>query len=80
MRPQSARNDANASASAYLEAGDLPIGAYDAIDRLATEHANRKYGGSIESEFGTKKCIDFFESDALHDLASKLTRSKSRAR
>jgi len=41
VRPQSARNDANASASAYLEAGDLPIGAYDAIDRLATEPTER---------------------------------------
>lgn len=74
------RNDANASASAYLEAGDLPIEVYDAVDHLANKYANRKYGGSIESEFGTKKCIDFFESNALRDLAAKLVDSNPTTR
>ncbi|BCQ22580.1 hypothetical protein NK8_06910 [Caballeronia sp. NK8] len=66
-----AKSDANATASAYLEKSNLPMDAYDAADRLASDYANRKYAGSIESGFGTKKCIDFFESEELRELATR---------
>ncbi|WP_160147403.1 T6SS amidase immunity protein Tai4 family protein [Caballeronia pedi] len=75
-----AKSDANASASAYLEKGDLPMEAYDAADRLASDYANRKYTGSIESEFGTKKCIDLFESEALSELATRQVGAQRKAR
>ena len=75
-----ATKDANATASAYLEEGDLPIEAYHALDQLATDYANRKYSGSIDPTFGTKKCIDLFESDALRALAIKQVDSKAKTR
>ena len=70
------REDANATASAYLEFGRQPIEAYDALRELAEQYANRKYGGSIKSEFNTMKCIDLFHSKELDNLTSKLSRNK----
>lgn len=66
------RADANATASAYLEFGQQPIEAYDALRVLAKRYADRKYGGSIKSELNTMKCIDLFHSRALDDLTRKL--------
>lgn len=72
----SARNDANATASAYLEFGRQPIEAYDALRKLAEQYANRKYGGSLNSEFNTAKCIDLFHSKELDRLTSSLAKKK----
>lgn len=68
------RDDANATASGYLEFGRQGIEAYDALRELAHEYANRKYGGSIKSEFNTMKCIDLFHSKDLDRLVTKLVR------
>ncbi|AKJ31964.1 T6SS amidase immunity protein Tai4 family protein [Caldimonas brevitalea] len=70
-----AKADANATASAYLEFGQQPIEAYDALRDLADRYANRKYGGAVESEFNTMKCIDLFHSKELDQLASKLAKN-----
>src|SRR5437016_81631 len=59
---QNARSDANATASAYLEYGHQSIEAYEPLRNLAEKFAGRKYGGSINSEFNTMKCIDLFNS------------------
>lgn len=64
--------DANATASVYLEAGKVPVDAYGAIDQLASDYASRHCTGSIDSSFGTKKCIDLFDSKALDDLTRRL--------
>ena len=69
-----AKNDANATASAYLEFGHQRIETYDALRNLAERYANRKYGGSIKSEFNTMKCIDLFHSKELDDLARRFAR------
>lgn len=69
-----ARDDANATASAYLEFGRQKIEAYDTLRALAHQYANRKYGGSIKSDFNTMKCIDLFHSKDLDRLVIKLVR------
>jgi hypothetical protein len=65
--------DASATASAYLEFGEQPLEAYDEIEELVKKYVNRKYGGSIPSEFNTMKCIDLFHSAELDDLVTKHT-------
>lgn len=75
-KDESTRDDANATASAYLEFGRQPIEAYDALRELVERYANRKYGGSIQSEFNTMKCIDLFHSKELGNLTSKLSKNK----
>jgi Type VI secretion system (T6SS), amidase immunity protein len=67
-----ARDDANATASAYLEFGHQKIEAYDALRELALQYAHRKYGGSIKSDFNTMKCIDLFHSKELDRLVTQL--------
>lgn len=62
------RDDANATASAYLEFGNQPIEAYQALGKLVERYAGRTYSGSIASEFNTMKCIDLYHSDALESL------------
>lgn len=70
------REDANATASAYLEFGHQPVEAYDRLRALAEQYANKKYSGSIPSDFNTMKCIDLFHSKKLNDLAGKLSHRK----
>ncbi|GGD56415.1 T6SS amidase immunity protein Tai4 family protein [Caballeronia grimmiae] len=66
------KRDAEATASIYLEAGIVPADAYSAVDQLATDYANRHYTGSIDSSFGTKKCIDLFDGKPLDHLTKRL--------
>ncbi len=72
----SERDDANATASAYLEFGRQPIEAYDALRELTEKYAKRKYDSVIKSELNTMKCIDLFHSEELDNLAGKLSRRK----
>ncbi|MBR0567059.1 hypothetical protein J5J83_13130 [Azoarcus sp. L1K30] len=71
-----ARDDANATASAYLEFGRQGIEAYEALRELAHQYANRKYGGSIKSDFNTMKCIDLFHSKDLDRMVTKLVHQR----
>ncbi|WP_347989666.1 T6SS amidase immunity protein Tai4 family protein [Methylomonas sp. AM2-LC] len=71
-----AREDANATASAYLEFGRQRIEDYDTLRSLVEKYVNRKYAGSIKSDFNTMKCIDLFHSKELDDLASKFSKKK----
>ena len=66
-----AKEDANATASAYMEFGKQPIEAYDALRALAERYAQRKYSGAVQSEFNTMKCIDLLHSKELEVLAGK---------
>ncbi|MGC4096853.1 MAG: T6SS amidase immunity protein Tai4 family protein [Nitrospira sp.] len=65
------KEDANATASAYMEFGKQPIEAYDALHDLADRYAHRKYSGAVQSEFNTMKCIDLLHSKELEALAGK---------
>lgn len=71
-----AGQDATASASAYLEFGRQPIQVYEALGVIVDKHVNKKYAGSVRSEFNTMKCIDLFHSKELDDLSSKHSASK----
>jgi hypothetical protein len=68
------KNDANATASAYLEYGKVSIEAYDELSALVNNYAKRSYGGSIKSDYNTMKCIDMFQSKELDRLANKLSK------
>jgi hypothetical protein len=70
------REDANASASAYLEFGRQPIQVYEALGGIVDKYVNKKYAGSVRSEFNTMKCIDLFHSKELDDASGKFSASK----
>jgi hypothetical protein len=67
------REDANASAGAYLEFGRQPIEAYEELRDLASKYAARTYSSSnsAEAELNTMKCIDLFHSEELNALATQ---------
>ncbi|MFT4171044.1 MAG: T6SS amidase immunity protein Tai4 family protein [Rhodocyclaceae bacterium] len=67
------REDANASASAYLEFGRQPIEAYEELRDLASKYEARIYShsSSVKSELNTMKCIDLFHSKELNALATQ---------
>lgn len=65
------RKDANATASAYLEFGNQPIEAYEALGELVKDYASRRYTGSIDSAFNTMKCVDLYHSEALDRLVAR---------
>ena len=70
------KEDANASASAYLEFGRQPLEVYETLSHLIDKYANKKYAGSVHSSFNTMKCIDLFHSKELDELASKFSAAK----
>lgn len=62
------RDDANATAGAYLEFGHQPIETYEAIDQLVGKFTKREYAGSTKSPYNTMKCIDLFHSRELEGV------------
>lgn len=72
---QKARDDADATASAYMEYSRLPIESFDSLRKLAQQYAAKRYGGSIPSDFNTMKCIDLYHSKELDALATKLLKA-----
>lgn len=70
------KEDANATAGAYLEFGHQPIEAYDALSTLVTKFVNRKYASTVGSDLNTMKCIDLFHSKELDALTSRLAKTK----
>lgn len=73
---QMSKDDANASAAAYLESGKQPIEAYEKVSELAVKYAKLNYGSVSGSKLNTMKCIDLFNSKELDSLAGKLSRAK----
>jgi hypothetical protein len=73
---QSSKDDANATAGAYLESGKQPIEAYEKLGEMAVRYAKLNYGGASGSKLNTMKCIDLFNSKELDALADKLSRAR----
>ena len=73
-----AKDDANATASAYLEFGRQSLEVYDELSKLVNKYVARTYAGSVESHFNTMKCIDLFHSRELDRLASELAKKPGR--
>lgn len=69
-----AKEDANATASAYMEFGKQPIEAYEPLRELADTYSKRIYGGAVQSELNTMKCIDLMHSKELETLAARLAK------
>ncbi|CAG0943522.1 hypothetical protein BROC_02323 [Candidatus Brocadiaceae bacterium] len=68
---EQAKQDAEISASAYLEYGKASIEAYEKGDKLVDKFLSRKYSGSIKSTYNTMKCIDLFLSKEVEKLVHK---------
>jgi hypothetical protein len=66
-----AKDDAQLTASAYLEFGNLPIEAYDEGESLVDQYLKRHYSGVINGNYNTMKCIDLFHGKELDALARK---------
>lgn len=77
-KTQDAKDDANATASAYMEFGKFPIETYEPLRELADRYAKRLYGGAAPGEFNTMKCIDLMHSKELEALTSRLARAAKR--
>lgn len=65
--------DAGSTAGAYLEFGKQDLAVYDELRALVAKYVDLKYGGSVQSEFNTMKCIDLFHSKELDRLTTKAT-------
>lgn len=72
----SVKDDADSTASAYLEYGKQPIETYHALDKLADKYAKLKYSGAISSDFNTMKCIDLFYSKELDNFVNQQVSKK----
>lgn len=70
------RADANAAASAYMEAGRQPIEKYAPLRELVKEFTSKNYSGSIKSDFDTMKCIDLFNSKTLYSTVRRIILQK----
>lgn len=68
--------DAGSTAGAYLEFGKQDLAVYDELRALVAKYVDLKYGGSVQSEFNTMKCIDLFHSKELDRLTTKATASR----
>ena len=70
-----AKDDANATAAAYMEFGKQSVEAYEPLRELADRYAKRVYGGAARSEFNTMKCIDLLHSKELDALTARLAKA-----
>ncbi len=70
------RDDANATASAYLEYGKQSIETYNQLDELVDKYVNLAYGGSVKSDFNTMKCIDLYHSKELRKMVLTALKNK----
>jgi Type VI secretion system (T6SS), amidase immunity protein len=64
-----AGDDAAKTAAAYLEMGGAGIEAYEKLDALAGRYLERRYTGSVRSNYNTMKCLDLYDSEELDRLA-----------
>lgn len=70
---KAAKEDAQLTASAYLEFGNVPIEAYDEGERLVDQYLRRHYSGVIKGQYNTMKCIDLFHGREVAELVRKYT-------
>lgn len=66
-----AKREAGAAAGGYLELGSLNIEAYHASATMAGQFLAKKYVGINGDTLTVMKCIDFFHSKELDQLAKK---------
>jgi hypothetical protein len=71
LEGDAATREAAAAAGGYLELGALNIEAYHATATLAEQFLAKKYSGINGEKLTVMKCIDFFHSKELDQLAKK---------
>ncbi|GGD20113.1 MULTISPECIES: T6SS amidase immunity protein Tai4 family protein [Franconibacter] len=67
----SLKNDAQASAAAWLEASNLPVAAFEEADAATAQALQAKTGGSIKSDYRVLKCSLIAESQKIQALYNK---------
>ena len=65
------RDEAAAAESAYLEFGDHPLEAYQAVRDMAHRWLQRTYPSIRNANLDVMKCIDFSESAELGAMARR---------
>ena len=68
------KQDAVASAAAYLEQGKQPIEAYEQLGALVTSALADPKSGSVPSSYKTKTCIDLFNGQQLDKAVKRLAK------
>jgi hypothetical protein len=68
--------DARSAAGAYLERGNLPAAAYEALVGLVEEKLTENYLGKSGNQLQLMKCIDAMHSDGLKAIARRYIRPK----
>jgi len=63
--------DSRAAAGGYLELGQFPIEAYEEAASLSKTFLAKEYLGKHGEKLTLMKCIDFFHSKELDQLAKK---------
>ena len=66
--------DSKAAAGGYLELGRLPIEAYEEAASLGRKFLVREYQSISGEKLTLMKCIDFFHSKELEQLAKKYSK------
>lgn len=67
----SLKDDANASAAAWLEASTLPVEAFEEADTVIDRQLKENVGGTGVGEYQVLKCTLIADSDAIHKLYGK---------
>ncbi len=71
------KRDMADGAQGYIELGSFPIEIYEEAFQLSKKFVAKKYEGKNGEKLSGMKCIDFFHSKELEQLAKKAARQAS---
>lgn len=72
------RADAAATARGYLELGDFPLEAHTEATLLGRQYLKKEYKSHSGSNLILMKCIDFYHSIELQEIAKRYNNELSR--
>lgn len=71
---ESLKNDAKVSASAWLEASNMPAKLFEEADKAIDNELQEKIGGSLPGEYQVLKCTLIANSEAINKIYGKGTK------
>lgn len=71
---ESLKNDAKVSASAWLEASNVPAELFEEADKSIDNQLQEKIGGSLPGEYQVLKCTLIANSEAINKIYGKDTK------
>ena len=71
---ESLKNDAKVSASAWLEASNVPAELFEEADKTIDHQLQEKIGGSLPGEYQVLKCTLIANSEAINNIYGKGTK------